>query len=83
MKVSFVELRKKSSEIVRALDRNERITVFYRGRAKAILEPIAGNESCATRTAQHAAFGLWRDRNDYEDAAAHVRALREIRFCDL
>ncbi len=84
MKASFVDLRKKSSEIIRALNHNEPVTVLYRGQPAAIMQPIgtqAGKP--ATKVADHPAFGLWADRDDMTDVAAHVRDLRKGRFDDI
>ena len=39
MKASFVDLRKKSGEIIRALHRNEQVTVLYRGKPAAVMQP--------------------------------------------
>ena len=84
MRASFVDLRKKSGEILRALDRNEQVTVLYRGRPKAIMQPIANEGNRVTaKTKDHPAFGLWADRDDLKNVARHVRALREGRFNDL
>ena len=81
MKASFVDLRSKSGEVVRALDRKEAVTVLYRGRPKAIMQPIASSGAGKrTRTKNHPAFGLWADRQDLKDVAAHVRRLRKGRF---
>ena len=81
MKASFVDLRKKSSEIIRALQRNEPVTVLYRGKPAAIMQPIADEgEATVTAAAEHPAFGLWADRDDMKDVAAYVRSLREGRF---
>jgi antitoxin (DNA-binding transcriptional repressor) of toxin-antitoxin stability system len=81
VKASFVDLRKKSSQILRALERNEKVTVLYRGRPKAILQPIAGQVGQpAVRAKDHPAFGLWKDRDDLKDVAAHMRRLRRGRF---
>jgi antitoxin (DNA-binding transcriptional repressor) of toxin-antitoxin stability system len=81
MQASFVDLRKKSSEIIRALNRNERVTVIYRGKPAAIMQPIGGAREAATSSAQdHPAFGLWADREDLKDVTAHVRQLRQGRF---
>jgi antitoxin (DNA-binding transcriptional repressor) of toxin-antitoxin stability system len=81
MKASFVDLRKKSAEIIQALDRNEKITILYRGRPKAIMQPIAGQENApAVKAKDHPAFGLWADRDDLKDVTAHVRELRKGRF---
>ena len=81
MKASFVDLRKKSSEIIQALNRNERITVLYRGKPAAIMQPIdhQGDESVGSAK-DHAAFGMWADRDDMKDVAAHVRQLRRGRY---
>ena len=84
MKASFVDLRKKSSEIIRALQRNEPVTVLYRGKPAAIMQPIAGEaDQPVAKAADHPAFGLWADRDDMKDGTAHVRDLREGRFNDL
>ena len=77
MKASFLDLRKKPGEILRALDRNEPVTVLYRGRAKAVMQPISPKgRRPAPKARDHAAFGLWADRDDLSDVAAHVRKLR-------
>ncbi len=83
MKASFVELRTKSSEVIRALRRNETVNVFYRGKAVGVMHPVAGNTERATPGAsEQEAFGLWRDRDDLRDPAAAVRELRRGRFDD-
>ena len=82
MKASFVDLRKKSSQIIRALKRNERVTVLYRGKPAAIMQPIGDESEQAIGSAKdHRAFGLWSDRRDRKDVTAHVRQLRKGR-CD-
>ena len=81
MKASFVDLRKKSSEVIRALKRSERVTVLYRGKPAAIMQPISGEGDRAPGSAkEHLAFGLWADREDMKDVAAHVRRMRKGRF---
>ena len=86
MKASFVDLRKKSAQIVRALERNESVTVSYRGRVRAVMTPLSqpggkgprkGSETAAK---DHAAFGLWADRKDLADVARHVRSFRKGRL---
>jgi hypothetical protein len=81
MKASFVDLRKKSAEIIRALDRNEKVTLYYRGRAKAVIVPIGGEVKRPTVKAEdHPAFGMWADRDDMKDVAGYVRTLRKGRY---
>ncbi len=81
MKATFVELRKKSSQIIRSLERNESVTVFYRGKANAIMRPISADDTttrCSALT--HPAFGLWADRTDQADPVRYVQTLRQGRF---
>ncbi len=81
MKASFLDLRKRTSEILQALDRNESITVLYRGRPKAIMQPVQkDNRSGGVKAKDQPAFGIWADRKDLKDVAAHVRRLRRGRF---
>jgi hypothetical protein len=79
MRASFVDLRKKSGEILKALERNERVTVLYRGRVKAVMQPLAGQGRRAGKVKDHPAFGLWAGRDDLKDVAAYVANLRKGR----
>jgi antitoxin (DNA-binding transcriptional repressor) of toxin-antitoxin stability system len=83
MRASFVDLRKKSAQIIRALNRRESVTVLYRGRPKAIMHPLAGEGGRAgARAKDHLAFGLWADRRELRNVASHVRRLRRGRRHD-
>jgi antitoxin (DNA-binding transcriptional repressor) of toxin-antitoxin stability system len=84
MKASIVDLRKKSAEVLRAIERNECVTVYYRGRAKAVLRPLqAPADGIPAPVRRHRAFGLWADRGDLVNPAKHVRGLRKGRFAAL
>ena len=39
MKASILDLRRRMKDILLALDRNESVTILYRGKEKAILSP--------------------------------------------
>jgi len=79
MKASFVDLRNKSSEIIQALNRNEQVTVLYRGKPTAVMLPIDNASKAVCRAKDHPAFGLWEDDEASKDVAAHVRQLRKGR----
>jgi len=79
MKASFVDLRNKSSEIIQALNRNEQVTVLYRGKPAAVMLPIGKASEAVCRAKDHPAFGLWADDEESKDVAAHVRQLRKGR----
>lgn len=40
MKASVVDLRYKMNEVLKALDRRERITITHHGKVKGIIEPV-------------------------------------------
>jgi len=79
MKASVLDLRRKMSEIMRALDQNQPVTIYYRGKKKGVIYPAARARRVAARVAQHPAFGMWKDRQDLDDVAAVVRSLRKVR----
>ncbi|MEQ9479971.1 MAG: hypothetical protein RIK00_11635 [Algiphilus sp.] len=84
MEASFVDLRKKSAEIIKALNRKERVTLLYRGKPAAIMEPIGEqSETAPEKASQHAAFGMWVDRETDNSVDGQVRNLRRRRFDDL
>lgn len=81
MEASIVDLRRKMSQVLRAIDRNETVTVTYRGRKKAVMYPVstappAGKE---LDPADHPAFGMWADRQDMQDVDAYMRKVRKGR----
>jgi len=81
MKATVLDLRRRMPEVLQALDRNERVTILYRGQERAILVP-AGSEAAdgaPVKASQHSAFGMWAERDDLDDVGAHVRSLRRGR----
>lgn len=85
MKATFVDLRKRSGEIIDALNRNEAVTVYYRGKPKAVMRQIAkAPEKPARSVKHHASFGMWADRDDMADVAKYVKKnAREASQCSL
>ncbi|NOY30803.1 MAG: type II toxin-antitoxin system prevent-host-death family antitoxin [Planctomycetes bacterium] len=79
MKASFVDLRNKSSEIIQALNRNEQVTVLYRGKPAAVMLPISNASEAVCQAKDHPAFGLWADNEASKEVAARVRQLRKGR----
>ncbi len=56
MKASIVDLRYKTSDILKALDRNESVTVLYHGKVKGIIKPA--REKSESRIQDHPFFGM-------------------------
>ncbi len=81
MQATILDLRRRMPEVLRALDRHERVTILYRGKERAVLVPVAERPTRKGRkhAINHAAFGMWADRDDLVDVAIHVRTLRRGR----
>ena len=82
MKASILDLRRRMADVLRALDRNEPVKIFYRGQEKAVLLPTNWTAAQTGPVKDHPAFGMWRDRSDLEDVPTHVRRLRKGRVHD-
>jgi prevent-host-death family protein len=80
MKASILDLRRKMSEVLQALDRDEPVTITYRGKPKGIIYPIRKAERPSMRASEHPSFGMWRDREDMQDVDAYIRKLRKPRI---
>ena len=79
MKATFLDLRKRSKEIVKALDRSEPVTLFYRGKAKGVIVPASLPRAKSVSVSKHRAFGMWRNRSDVKSPQAFVAKLRNVR----
>ncbi|MFA6292931.1 MAG: hypothetical protein WC637_14170 [Victivallales bacterium] len=79
MNASVLDLRKNMKAVIAALNRNESVSLTYRGRKKALIVPCAREQS-RTKVSEHSAFGIWADRKDMEDVTAYVKTLRKGRF---
>ena len=54
MKVNVTDLKYKMGEILKALDRRERITLLYHGKTKGIIVPV--NENKSVKVVDHPFF---------------------------
>jgi len=56
MEATTVDLRYKTSNILKALDRNESVTVLYHGKIKGIIQPAGKRTSLKVK--DHPFFGM-------------------------
>lgn len=56
MKASVLDLRYRMSEVLKALDRRERVSLLYHGKIKGAIVPVA--ERQVVRTMDHPFFGM-------------------------
>jgi len=59
MKTNAVDLRRNMKDIMRAVERNEPVTVLYHGKEKAMIRPI--EQTSASSVRDHAFFGMNQD----------------------
>ena len=81
MKATTLDLRYRTKDVLKAVERGETVIVSYRGKAKAQIVPLSSAKTTALKTGE--AFGLWKDRKDMGDVSAYVMKLRKNRFSDL
>ena len=83
MKATVVDLRRRTKRIMEAIDRNETVTITYRGKEKALMTPIGETKPKRRPMREHPAFGMWRDREDLKDVDAYIRRVRRNKLDDL
>jgi len=83
MKASILDLRRRMSTILRALDRNEPVTILYRGKVKGVLYPATEGKNGKQKAAAHPAFGMWGKRKYLKNVDKFVRDIRKGRCNDI
>ena len=75
MQASVMDLRKRMREIIRALDRNENVTLFYRGKKKGIILP--DRDTTVLKVEEHGFFGAAADsESSVEEEMNRLRGTR-------
>ena len=64
MKVPLHKLGRRVKDALRALDRNESVTIHYRDTKKAILSPVRRKTNISA--IDQRSIGMWRDRKETE-----------------
>jgi len=79
MKATVVDLRYKMNEVLKALDRREKITLLYHGKIKGTIIP-AGNKT-ASLVKDHPFFNM--TQKETKSVARQMDDLRGSRFNDI
>ena len=79
MKASILDLRRRMGDVLRALEKNEPVTILHRGKEKGVIYPSPVRQGRGIAVTQHPAFGMWKDRDDLRDVDRAVRKLRKAR----
>ena len=80
MKASVVDLRYKMNDILKALDRNEKVTVLYRGKVKGVLVPVARRTDLTIN--DHPFFGM-SSQDPETTVLEQLNELRKARYDDI
>lgn len=80
MKASVVDLRYKMNDVLKALDRNEKVTVLYRGKVKGILIPSGQKKKI--KIFDHPFFGMSSQDTD-RSVLDEINILRGNRYDDI
>lgn len=81
MKATIVDLRYKMNDVLKALDRNERVTVLYRGKIKGVLVPATKEKQQSLKITDHPFFGM--SQATEPTVEAELDALRGSRYDDI
>lgn len=76
MKASILDLRYKTKDILKALEKNESVTVLYHGKVKGIIKPA--REKSLYKVKEHLFFGM-RNRHE-ETVIEELENLRKPRY---
>jgi len=79
MKATVVDLRYKMNDVLKALDRNEKVTVLYRGKVKGILIPPEKNTHLKIN--EHPFFGS--SQGTGKSVSDEINDLRKPRYNDI
>ena len=80
MKATVVDLRYKMNDVLRALDRNERVTVLYRGKVKGVLVPAI--EKKHLKMKEHPFIGM-TSQDSKQSVDDIMKELRKPRYNDI
>ncbi len=78
MVVTAKQLRLKTSEVLKKVQRVGSVTVTLRGKPVARLTALAKQDP--RPVTEYAAFGMWADRKDMKDVEAWLRKIRTPRY---
>lgn len=80
MKATVVDLRYKMNDVLKALDRNEKVTVSYRGKVKGVLVPAG--EKNQLKMKEHPFIGMLSQETS-QSVEDTMKELRRPRYDDI
>ncbi|OGW55697.1 MAG: hypothetical protein A2Z46_01225 [Nitrospirae bacterium RBG_19FT_COMBO_55_12] len=78
MKATILDLRYRMNDVLKALARNEKVSILYHGKQKGVITPGAGPS--AAKVTEHPFFNMRKARKSVEQT---MDMLRRGRYRDL
>jgi hypothetical protein len=76
MKATVVDLRYRMNDVLKALDRNEIVSVLFRGKIKGVIRPVS--ESTKVKVKDHPFFGMCPAKGGVDQAVDEIRGGRHL-----
>jgi len=74
MKATVVDLRYRMNDVLKALERNEDVSILYHGKTKGVIKPV--NRSVEARVTDHPFFNMDPSGDSPEDIMEGLRGGR-------
>ena len=71
MKASVIDLRYRMNEILKAIDRNEEVTILYHGKVKGVIKPNISRGR--RRILDHPFFNMYQSKEAVNEVMANLR----------
>jgi len=78
MKATVLDLRYRMNDVLKALERNEKVTILYHGKPKGVI--VAGAGVSAGKVTEHPFFNMRKSKGSVEQ---EMNRLRGGRYRDL
>ena len=70
MEASILDLRYHMKTVLKALERNEEIKIFYHGKLKGVLSPVPSEKKMKVQ--DHPFFGMYRNQKESVDEVMDI-----------
>lgn len=71
MKASVIDLRYRMNEVLKAIDRNEEVTILYHGKVKGVIKPNISRGR--RRISDHPFFNMYQSKEAVNEVMANLR----------
>ncbi len=71
MKASVIDLRYRMNDILKAIDRNEEVTILYHGKVKGVIKPNISRGR--RRISDHPFFNMYQSKEAVNEVMANLR----------